>query len=186
MFYVIMTPLVICAILSVIWCIRSEKDTPAHTKSKTPKIERIDSSYANHKWKEKVDYIYSKFVACGMENISKNDFAKTLINFIHNNKHCPFTNPSTYIEYILYISNDLVLADLLKIFNVVDEVFLYVMEKLFRLGLDKDFFEDSIMKLNKSDIKNFVEYISTDYGIEGWALKQCYTKKYEADVLNRR
>ena len=121
-----------------------------------------------------------------MENISKNDFAKTLINFFHNNKHHPFMNPSTYIEYILYISNDLVLADLLKIFNVVDEVFLYVMEKLFRLGLDKDFFEDSIMKLNKSDIKNFVEYISTDYGIEGRALKLCYTKKYEADVLNRR
>lgn len=48
MFYVIMTPLGICAILSVIWCIRSMKDNTPHRthKYKTPKIERIDSSFA--------------------------------------------------------------------------------------------------------------------------------------------
>lgn len=190
MFYVIMTPLVISAILSVIWCIRSMKDTPRTHKYKTPKIERVDSSYVNHAWKETVDSIYSKLVSCGMENISKEDIAKTLMAFLHSGYYKylygdksgrGFASDMVYATLAVLLSSDSLLVDLLKRFNVVDEGFFYVIIKLFQLDnrLNKDFFEDAIMKKNKSDIKNFVEYINTGYGIEGWTLKQCYTKVYE-------
>lgn len=185
MFYVIMTPLVISAILSVIWCIRSMEYTPRTHKYKTPKIERVDSSYVNHAWKEAVDSIYSKLVSCGMENISKEDIAKTFMAFIHSEDYKYLAGRLAFdMNYALYAvlqSSDSFLIDLLKRFNVVNEGFFYVIIKLFQLNnrLNKDFFEDAIMKKNKSDIKNFVEYINTGYGIEGWTLKQCYTKVYE-------
>lgn len=156
----------------------------------SPRYDRIDSSFVNPAWKEDIDSIYSKLVSCGMENISKEDIAKTFMSFLHSEDYeyllkdksvRRFALDMVYASYAVLQSSDSLLVDLLKRFNVINEGFFYVIIKLFQLNnrLNKDFFEDAIMKKNKSDIKNFVEYINTGYGIEGWTLKQCYTKAYE-------
>lgn len=170
MFYVIMTPLVICAILSVIWCIRSMKDNTPHRthKYKTPKIERIDSSLEDEKNVRYLDCLYRRLVRCGITEYSIDYIAQCICDFEQKDKD----NISRIVLY-----NSLLTAELFNKFKMSTAAFALLL-KLSEIdnSLNRKFFEDHLTRQNKRDIQDFVQYVSTGYGTEGWTLKQCYTK----------
>lgn len=178
MFYVIMTPLVISAILSVIWCIRPMKDNPSRAhKYKTPKIERVDSSFENEENVRYLDCLYRRLTRCGITEYSIDHIAKCICKFEQKDKD----NISRIVLY-----NSLLTVELFNKFKMSSNTFVLLL-KLSEIdnSLNRNFFEDDLIRRNKSNLKNFVQYVGTGYGHEGWTLKQCYTKKYEAYVLNK-